>query len=75
MAMMQNSFKKNINYIQEFFLDFETVFENVDGQNEIEDIDHKIQHVLNKRKAEYDIDESLTNQVKDKIIRIIKEFA
>ncbi len=54
MAMMQNAFKKNINYIQEFFLDFETVFENVDGQNEIEDIDHKIQHVLNKRKAEYD---------------------
>lgn len=36
-------------------MDFETIFEKIDGSNEIEDIDRKIQNVLNKRKAEYDL--------------------
>lgn len=54
MAMQQNSVENNIHKIKQFFSDFDTMNEDLDGQNEIEDIENKISILLGKRRQFYD---------------------
>lgn len=50
MGIKEKSFRSNINNINAFFSDFNTLWENIDGMNEINDIDNKIKIVLDQRR-------------------------